>query len=57
MYGLNPLITGENDPNSPFFVNHCEFCKRVQCRGCLLYAGDDVPDEDIEKENQQKMKG
>lgn len=51
MYGLNPSITGENDPNSPFFVNHCEFCKRVQCRGCLLYAGDDVPDEDIEKEN------
>lgn len=50
MYGLNPSITGKDDSNSPFFVNHCDFCRRKCSTDCPYNPDtedDKMPEDEI----------
>ena len=43
-YGLNPYIRNENHPNSPYYEDPCDFCKKKSCDGCEYYESEDDND-------------
>lgn len=49
-YGLNPTIFDTGNPNSPFYEDPCEFCKRSfsECPDCKYNYEENYTDEELE---------
>lgn len=50
MYGLNPSITGKDNPNSPYFESPCDYCRQKCSTDCPYNpdADDDkMPEDEI----------
>lgn len=44
MYGLNPSVLGNDNPNSPYYESICFLCKQKSCAGCQ-FADTDADDD------------